>query len=73
MATKEKESMVMRYAVSEKGSLDQRAGREAAERKLQDAMKEKDLLQNKLSAMISEKARICHMLDNKVSKTKNFI
>lgn len=65
MATKEKESMVMRYAVSEKGSLDQRAGREAAERKLQEAMKEKDLLQNKLSAMISEKARICHMLDNK--------
>lgn len=56
----------MRYAVSEKVVLEQRAGRENAEKKLKEAYKEKDLLQSKLTTMISEKNRICQMFDNKV-------
>lgn len=58
--------MVVRYAVSEKSVLDQKAGRQQAERKLQEATKEKDFLQQKLAGMVTEKARICQMLDNKV-------
>lgn len=65
-ATKEKESIVMRYAVSEKGILEQKAIREQTERKLADVLKEKDLIQHKLASMVQEKARICQMLDNKV-------
>lgn len=60
--------MVVRYAVSEKSVLDQKAGRQQAERKLQEATKEKDFLQQKLSGMVTEKARICQMLDNKVKR-----
>lgn len=56
----------MKYAVSEKGVLELKAIKEHAERKLQEANKEKDLLQHKLTAMVQEKARICQLLDNKV-------
>lgn len=66
MATKEKESTVMRYAISEKAVIEQKSIREQTERKLVEALKEKDLLQHKLAAMVQEKARICQLLDNKV-------
>lgn len=59
----------MRYAVSEKGVLEQKAVREQSERKLLDALKEKDLVQHKLASMVQEKARICQLLDNKVTIT----
>lgn len=57
----------MRYATSEKGVLEQKTLREVTERKLLESNKEKDLLHKKLGAMVQEKARICQLLDNKVS------
>lgn len=56
----------MRYAVSEKGVLEQKHLRDLAERKLVEVNREKDLIQGKLAGMITEKARICQLLDNKV-------
>lgn len=56
----------MRYAVSEKNTLEQKHLREQIEKKHKDALREIEILQHKVSSMSSEKARICQMLDNKV-------
>ncbi|GFG35746.1 hypothetical protein Cfor_03926 [Coptotermes formosanus] len=64
-ANKDKESMVMRYAVSEKEVIDQKRERESLEKKLREMGKEKDLLLGKLKAMSTEKIRLGQMLDSK--------
>lgn len=64
---KEKESMVMKYAVSEKNVFEQKSAKDKLEKKLNDIRKENEFLQHKLNTMVSEKARICQMLDNKVN------
>ncbi|KAL2716228.1 coiled-coil domain-containing protein 186-like isoform X1 [Vespula squamosa] len=64
-ANKEMESMVIKYAVSEKRLIDTQRAREYAERKLKDITKEHELLQNKLRQAQGEKTRICNILDGK--------
>ncbi|XP_044736063.1 coiled-coil domain-containing protein 186 isoform X3 [Chrysoperla carnea] len=64
-AKREKEATVMRYAVSEKNVIDQKNARELLEKQLRDAMKEIELLNNKVSLSASEKNRICQLFDNK--------
>lgn len=64
-ANKEMESMVIKYAVSEKQFIDTQRAREYAERKLKDVTKEQELLQNKLRQLQGEKTRICNILDGK--------
>jgi len=66
-ANKDKESMVMRYAVSEKEVIDQKKERESLEKKLREIGREKDLLLGKLKAVCTEKTRLCQMLDSKVT------
>lgn len=58
--------MVMRYAVSEKSVLNERNSKELSEKKYKDALRENEILQHKVSSMVSEKNRICQILDNKV-------
>ncbi|XP_050293279.1 coiled-coil domain-containing protein 186 isoform X2 [Anthonomus grandis grandis] len=70
-ATKEKENMVIRYAVGEKNVIRERQQKEQAEKKLKDAQKEIQLFQQKMQTMVSEKARICQMLDNKCYEHKS--
>ncbi|CAH0552755.1 unnamed protein product [Brassicogethes aeneus] len=69
-AMKEKETTVIRYAVSEKNVLKEKQQKEAAEKKLKEIQKENEILQHKLQSMISEKSRICQMLDNKCYEHK---
>lgn len=69
MATKEKEAMVIRYAVGEKNTLEQKHLKEQAEKKCKEMGRENEILQHKLSTYASEKNRIAQMLDNKVSKS----
>lgn len=64
---KEKEATVIRYAVSEKNTLEQKHLKEQLEKKYKDALKEMEILQHKVSSSILDKNRICQMLDNKVS------
>ncbi|XP_046816535.1 coiled-coil domain-containing protein 186 isoform X2 [Vespa crabro] len=64
-ANKEMESMVIKYAVSEKQLIDTQRAREYAERKLKDITKEQELLQNKLRQAQGERTRICNILDGK--------
>lgn len=71
LAIKEKENMVIRYAVGEKNIIKERQQKEQAEKKIKEFQKENDLLQHKLQTMISEKARICQMFDNKCYDYKN--
>ncbi|XP_076631203.1 coiled-coil domain-containing protein 186 isoform X2 [Colletes latitarsis] len=64
-ANKERESMVMKYAVSEKQLIDTQRAREYAERRAKESGKQQELLQNKLREMQTERTRICHILDGK--------
>nr|CAH7716678.1 unnamed protein product [Callosobruchus chinensis] len=64
-AVKEKEAMVIRYAIGEKNILIEKQHKEAAEKKLKEATKENEILQHKYQTMMSEKSRLCQMLDNK--------
>lgn len=71
MAVKEKEAMVVRYAMGEKTVLEERNAKNQFEKKHKDALRENEILQHKLSSMASEKTRICQMLDNKCYEHKN--
>nr|XP_003701393.2 PREDICTED: uncharacterized protein LOC100882727 [Megachile rotundata] len=64
-ANKERESMVMKYAVSEKQLIDTQRAREYAERKVKEMIKQQESLQCKLREMQGERARICNILDGK--------
>ncbi|XP_076166010.1 coiled-coil domain-containing protein 186 isoform X2 [Ptiloglossa arizonensis] len=64
-ANKERESMVMKYAVSEKNLIDTQRARECAERKAKESGKQQELLQIKLREMQGERTRICNILDGK--------
>ncbi|RZC38278.1 C10orf118 -like, partial [Asbolus verrucosus] len=66
LAQKEKEGMVIKYAVSEKNLLEIKQAKEHLEKKYKDLINENEILQHKVQVMCSEKARICQMLDNKV-------
>lgn len=69
-AIKEKETMVMRYAVGEKNVLKEKQQREVVEKKYKETMRDNEIFQYKLQTMVSEKARICQMLDNKCYEHK---
>ncbi|XP_053998064.1 coiled-coil domain-containing protein 186-like isoform X1 [Hylaeus anthracinus] len=64
-ANKERESMVMKYAVSEKQLIDTQRAREYAERKAKESGKQQELLQSKLREMQGERTRICNILDGR--------
>jgi hypothetical protein len=70
-ANKDKEVMVMRYAVSEKEVIDKKRERESLEKKLREMSRDRDLLLSKLKNISSEKTSVCKMLDNKVTSTSN--
>ncbi|XP_074041943.1 coiled-coil domain-containing protein 186 isoform X2 [Leptinotarsa decemlineata] len=69
-AVKEKEMMVVRFAVAEKNVLKEKSQKEAAEKKCKEATRENELLQHKIQTMVSEKARICQLLDDKCYEHK---
>ena len=64
-ANKERESMVMKYAVSEKQLIDTQRAREYAERRTKEMGRQHELLQSKLREMQGERTRICNILDGK--------
>ncbi|KAF3422608.1 hypothetical protein E2986_04229 [Frieseomelitta varia] len=64
-ANKERESMVMKYAVSEKQLIDTQRAREFAERKVKEMTTQQEVLHSKLREMQGERARICNILTGK--------
>lgn len=69
-ATKEKENMVIKYAVGEKKILAESQSKERAEKHYKEMKREKEIQEHKVRTLISEKARICQMFDNKVHEQK---
>ncbi|CAH1098588.1 unnamed protein product [Psylliodes chrysocephalus] len=69
-ALKEKEAMVVRYAVSEKNILKEQKQKESIDKKLTETQKELEILQHRIQTLNSEKSRICQMLDNKHYENK---
>lgn len=67
-ANKDKESMVIKYATSEREVIVARKQKEVIEKKLKDMEKEREQLQNKNKMLVSERARLCQTLDTKVQK-----
>ncbi|OAD59886.1 hypothetical protein WN48_06451, partial [Eufriesea mexicana] len=64
-ANKERESMVMKYAVSEKQLIDTQRAKECAERKVKEMTTQQEALQSKLREMQGERNRICNILSGK--------
>ncbi|KAG7200853.1 hypothetical protein KM043_003218 [Ampulex compressa] len=64
-ANKERENMVMKYAVGEKQLIDTQKARDNAECKIKEITREHELLQNKLRQSQGERTRICNILDGK--------
>ncbi|CAL7937946.1 unnamed protein product [Xylocopa violacea] len=64
-ANKERESMVMKYVVSEKQLIDTQRAKESAERKVKEMTAQQEALQSKLREMQGERSRICNILSGK--------
>ncbi|XP_015116914.1 coiled-coil domain-containing protein 186 isoform X2 [Diachasma alloeum] len=64
-ANRERESMVMKFAVGEKQLIDTQRARDAAEKRVKDLTRDNELLQNKLKQALGERTRICGILDTK--------
>lgn len=71
LAQKEKESMVVKYAMSEKNVLDMKHQKDQIEKKYKDLSNELEISQHKYQMMCTEKSRICQMLDNKCYELKS--
>ncbi|XP_045588756.2 coiled-coil domain-containing protein 186 isoform X1 [Procambarus clarkii] len=67
-ANKDKESMVIKYATSEREVIVAKKQKEAIEKKMKEMEKEREQLLSKNKMLISERARICQTLDTKVQK-----
>ncbi|XP_014255468.1 coiled-coil domain-containing protein 186-like isoform X1 [Cimex lectularius] len=70
-ANKEKENMVMRFAISEKELLNQKVEKENLNKKLKEATKENESLTNKLKTLSAEKLKISQQLETKNSELSN--
>lgn len=60
----------MRYAVSEKAVLEQKSTIAKLEKKLEDKVKDAEILQHKVAQNASEKERLCQMYDQKCYELK---
>ncbi|XP_046386886.1 coiled-coil domain-containing protein 186-like isoform X2 [Ischnura elegans] len=67
-ANREKEAMVIRYATSERDVIEGKKQRDNLDKKLREAVKEREILVSKVKAMNGEKARICLILDGKCNE-----
>ncbi|XP_073998483.1 coiled-coil domain-containing protein 186 isoform X2 [Rhodnius prolixus] len=70
-ANKEKENMVMRYAVSEKELLDCKKDKDNMDKKMKEMLKENESSQFKLKTINGEKIKLAQQLDNKASELSN--
>lgn len=65
VANRDKESMVMKYAMGEKEVIIQRKGKEEAERKLKAMTKERDDMTSRAKALAQEKAKAQQIADSR--------
>ena len=70
-ANKEKESMVMKYALNEKEIIIQKKHRDEAEKKMKAAIKDKEEAVNKAKNAIADKLKLQQLADSRVSNLVN--
>ncbi|KAK9509108.1 hypothetical protein O3M35_006495 [Rhynocoris fuscipes] len=70
-ANKEKENMVMRYAVSEKELLDCKREKDNLDKKIKDLLKENESSLLKIKTLTTDKMKLSQQLDNKNSEVSN--
>jgi len=68
-ANKDKESMVIKYAMGEREILIERKGRSESEKKLKEAVKDKDSYQYKLKTLNNERTRLQGICDSRAQET----
>merc|ERR1712008_125284 len=68
-ANKEKESMVMKYALNEREIIIQKKHREESEKKMKNALKERDDAVNKSKNAIAEKLKLQQLADSRLQDT----
>lgn len=64
---KEKEAMVVKYAICEKTVLSLKKTQEELERKLRETNREKEMMMGKVRTLTNERARLSQAFDNKVA------
>jgi len=69
IANRDKESMVMKYALGEKDILVARKGKEEAEKRLKEANKDKEGFQYKIKTLSTERTRLQALCDNRMQET----
>ncbi|XP_046639587.1 coiled-coil domain-containing protein 186-like isoform X1 [Daphnia pulicaria] len=62
---KERDSMVVKYAHSEKEVIVAHNQKDSMEKKMKESLKERDVMMEKIKAMNNEKSRVCNMLEVK--------
>ncbi|CAH1388905.1 unnamed protein product [Nezara viridula] len=67
MANRDKENMVMRYAVSEKELIDIKKEKETLLKKLKDTGKENESLLDRMKNLVSDKSKLSQLLDTKTT------
>ena len=72
MANKEKESMVMKYALRESDIIKEKAAREAADKKCKAAQKEKDEAIAKMKNAVADKTKLQLVSDSRVDIIRSF-
>ncbi|KAL5292017.1 CCDC186 family protein [Megaselia abdita] len=70
LGRKEKESVVIKFAIKEKSLLDAKKETESAQKQLSDTKKELKNLTTKFQALNEEKSKVTHMVDEKCSEVK---
>ena len=69
LANRDKESMVIKYAMGEKDILIAKKGKEVAEKKLGEANKDKESLQYKIKTLGNERTRLQALCDARAQET----
>lgn len=69
VANRDKESMVMKYALGEKDILVARKGKEEAEKRLKESNKDKEGFQYKIKTLSTERTRLQALCDNRMQET----
>jgi len=69
LANKDKESMVIKYAMGEKDIIIARRGKEELEKKVKEMMKDKEGLQYKIKTLSSERTRLQGICDTRAQET----
>jgi len=69
LANKDKESMVIKYAMGEKDIMIAKRGKEDLEKKLREALKDKEGLQYKIKTLGTERTRLQGICDSRAQET----